>query len=260
MNTNSNIYTLVYTAVIVIVVAALLTFASLGLKSRQDANIKAETISQMLSAAQISSKEALSELSNEQILGEYAKYAKEAYTIDYKGNKLRDLAHSGGKVELADGLKAQNSLLKKGKSEKLELPVYVFSSGGRELTVVPVYGAGLWGPVWGYLAFEPDMKTLAGAYFDHESETPGLGAKIKDDPGFREAFKGKRADFGAPAAFEILKGAQAENAVDAITGATMTSRGLGEAIASWLEAYKPFFAKASAPIAPEAAADSTLTN
>ena len=121
------------------------------------------------------------------------------------------------------------------------LPVYVFKSG---ISVIPVYGAGLWGPIWGYIAFQPDGRTIAGAYFDHESETPGLGAKIKDEAWFREKFAGKQVAFGSEPLFNLAKNAEqsgAANAVDAITGATMTSKGLGEALNVWFKAYEKHF-------------------
>ena len=237
MNTNNNVYTVVYSAVIVVIVAAILAFVSQALKPKQDANIKADTISQMLSAAQFSSKEELAKISNEAVLEEYSKYIKEAFTVDAQGQKVRDLDLSSR--EIADNLHAQNTNLKKGKD--LELPVYIFNQDGKPVTVVPVYGAGLWGPVWGYIAFKDDLKTVAGAYFDHDSETPGLGAKIKDDPQFRAQFIGKIASWGSDKVLSILKGASADNQIDAITGATMTSKGLGEAIETWLAAYKPYF-------------------
>ena len=237
MNTNNNIYTVVYSAVIVVVVAAILAWVSTALKPKQDANIKAETISQMLTAARFSTKEDLAKISNEQVLEEYSKHIKEAFVVNAQGVKVRELDLA--ERELADGLKAQNTNIKKGGD--LELPVYIFDKDGRDVTVVPVYGAGLWGPVWGYIAFDEDLRTILGAYFDHDSETPGLGAKIKDDPAFRAQFEGKTADFGSAPAFAILKNASAANEVDAITGATMTSKGLGEAIGVWFEAYKPYF-------------------
>jgi Na+-transporting NADH:ubiquinone oxidoreductase subunit C len=122
--------------------------------------------------------------------------------------------------------------------------VYIFGKDGREITVIPCYGAGLWGPVWGYLAFADDAKTFVGAYFDHESETPGLGAKIKDDPDFRAQFVGKQADWASSPVFAIVKGGAAKaSEIDAITSATMTSKGLGTAVNTWLEAYKPYFQK-----------------
>ena len=237
MNTNSNVYTVIYSTVIVTIVAAILAFAAQALKPKQDANIKADTISQMLTAAQFASKEDLAKISNDAVLDEYSKYIKEAFTVDAQGQKVRDLDLASR--EIADNLHAQNTNLKKGNA--LELPVYIFDQGGKPVTVVPVYGAGLWGPVWGYIAFKDDLKTVAGAYFDHDSETPGLGAKIKDDPEFRAKFVGKIAAWGSDKVLSVLKGASQDNQVDAITGATMTSKGLGEAIETWLAAYKPYF-------------------
>ncbi|MBR6416179.1 MAG: NADH:ubiquinone reductase (Na(+)-transporting) subunit C [Bacteroidales bacterium] len=237
MNTNSNVYTVVYSAVIVVIVAAILAFAAQALKPKQDANIKADTISQMLTAAQFASKEDLAKIGNDAVLAEYSKYIKEAFTVNAQGQKVRDLDLASR--EIADNLHAQNTNLKKGND--LELPVYIFDQNGKPVTVVPVYGAGLWGPVWGYIAFKDDLKTVAGAYFDHDSETPGLGAKIKDDPEFRAKFVGKIAAWGSDKVLSIIKGASQNNEVDAITGATMTSKGLSGAIETWLNAYKPYF-------------------
>ncbi len=124
--------------------------------------------------------------------------------------------------------------------------------------MVPIYGAGLWGPVWGYVSFEADHATLHGAYFDHESETAGLGAKIKDDPAFQALFAGEQPDFSSDNVFEIVKGGSPKNAdgseivdnrIDAITGATMTSQGLDAAIDTWLGAYSAYFGNGGAPAA-----------
>ena len=97
------------------------------------------------------------------------------------------------------------------------------------------------------MALNADRQTIAGAYFDHESETPGLGGKIKDDPSFRAQFEGKSIDFSdSKAAFSIVKGgapAGKSNAIDAISGATMTSKGLDQAINTWLGAYKAYLTK-----------------
>ena len=255
MNTNGNVYTVIYTTCIVVVVAAVLAFAAMSLKPRQDANIQAETISQMLAAAQIDTKANLDALGNEKVLAMYTEKVSRAFVVDAEGREIRTLGTESGHIELADKLKAVNDRIRHGKTDAVELPVYVFDNGGKTVTVIPCYGAGLWGPVWGYLAFEEDLRTLAGAYFDHESETPGLGAKIKDDPDFRARFIGKEADFSAESPLAIVKGGAGENihAVDAITGATMTSKGLDGAINTWLAAYKPYFEKNQPVSEPEAA-------
>ena len=252
MNTNNNVYTIIYTTLIVVVVAALLAFVSQSLKGRQDANEKAETISQMLTAAQYGTKAELDKLSNADKLAKYADEIEKAFTIDVDGNVLNQL--EGIEVYGPKPLKRQNYNLKGGanKTGDPEIPVFVFKNGN---TVVPIYGAGLWGPIWGYVAFDKDNATIAGAYFDHESETAGLGAKIKDDPAFQALFVGEKPDFADAKVFEIVKGGSPKNAdgteavdnkIDAITGATMTSNGLADALNVWLAAYGKYF-QANAP-------------
>lgn len=247
MNTNGNAYTVIYTTIVVTLVAAILAFVAMTLKPKQDANIKAETISQMLTAAQFYTKDECSAMGNDKVLEAYSQNIREAYTINLKGEKVRDLNTEVKSIELQDGLKAQNKNIKDG-SDAADLPVYVFNKDGKSVTVVPVYGAGLWGPIWGYIALDEDLQTIVGAYFDHDSETPGLGAKIKDDPSFRAEFIGKKVNVASDPVFSVVKvGTYADenSSVDAITGATMTSKGLGEAIAFWLKAYAPFLSSAA---------------
>lgn len=256
MNTNNNIYTVIYTSIIVIVVAALLAFVSQSLKSRQDANEKADTISQMLTAAGYATKAELGKLGNTAVLDKYAEEIEKAFVIDLEGNELRTLGieREGIEVYSPKDLKRQNYNIKGGpnKSGEPELPVFLFKNGR---TVVPIYGAGLWGPIWGYISFEKDLGTIGGAYFDHESETAGLGAKIKDDPSFQAEFTGEKANFQDANVFDIVKGGAPkdadgksviDNKIDAITGATMTSNGLDAAIDTWLAAYSAWF-NANAP-------------
>jgi len=239
MNTNSNAYTVVYTTLIVVVVAALLAFVAMKLGPAQQANAKAETLRQMMAAAGIRSAEELYATSNADILSLYAENISEAYTIGLDGKRNGDLSTELSNIELVDRLKPQDKAIKAGGS--VTLPVYVFKG---EVAVIPVYGAGLWGPVWGYVAINSDCRTIAGAYFDHESETPGLGAKIKDEAWFREKFAGKTIEWGEVPAFRLEKNAEATgatNAVDAITGATMTSKGLNDALNVWFKAYENHF-------------------
>lgn len=238
MNTNNNVYTIVYTTVVCVLVAAILAFVSQTLKAKQEANEKAETLSQILTAAQFGEKSEWAAKGNEAILDFYRQNASEAVIINRAGEKVGELDVKEAAIYSVPQLKAQNYNIK-GEADT-ELPVYIFSNG---ISVIPVYGAGLWGPVWGYIALEQDVRTIAGAYFDHESETPGLGGKIKDDPSFRAQFSGKNIDFNDVKPFSIIKGGAPEgktDAIDAITGATMTSKGLDEAINIWLGAYRNY--------------------
>lgn len=236
MNTNSNTYTVIYTTLVCVLVAAILAFVSQALGPKQAANEKAETISQILTAAQFGEKSEWQAKGNAAVLSFYKENISSAVLVNTDGKKVGELNCSDAEIYAVSQLKAQNYNVKDG--SETSLPVYQFKNG---VNVIPVYGAGLWGPVWGYIALDKDLKTIVGAYFDHESETPGLGGKIKDDPSFRAQFAGKAIDFSDTVPFAIVKGgapAGKQNAIDAITGATMTSKGLDAAIVTWLNAYR----------------------
>ncbi len=237
MNTNSNVYTVIYTTIVCVLVAAILAFASQALKPKQDANEKAETISQILKAAQFD----FDASSNDAILAFYKENVAEAILVSETGEKVGELNTSDATIYGTSELKAQNYGVKDG--TEYSIPVYIFKNG---TSVLPIYGAGLWGPVWGYIAVDETGLNIVGAYFDHASETPGLGEKIKDDPSFRAQFEGKKLDFSDDKTFSIVKGGAPEgkaNAIDAISGATMTSKGLDEAINVWIDAYKNYLNK-----------------
>ena len=237
MNTDNNIYTIVYTTIVVVLVAAVLALVSQKLGPMQVANEKAETISQILTAAGFGDKNHWQEQGNAATLKFYRENIESSDLYDTTGGYVGALDFSRCEIYSTSELKAQDYAIR-GKGGMPVLPVYRFSNGK---VVIPVYGAGLWGPIWGYIALEEDLRTIAGAYFDHASETPGLGGKIKDDPAFRGQFAGRSIDFTDKSApFHIVKGGAPEgkaNAIDAITGATMTSRGLDAAITTWLNAY-----------------------
>ncbi|MBQ1937196.1 MAG: FMN-binding protein, partial [Bacteroidales bacterium] len=174
MNTNSNTYTVIYSTILVVIVAAVLAFAAMFLKPAQDANVKKDTISQILTAATVE---------GEDILATYQQQIEAAILVDLEGNKVGDLDITSCEVYDNSALKKQTV------AENKSLPVYIFKNG---ITVVPCYGAGLWGPIWGYVGFEADLKTIKAVCFGHKGETPGLGAKIADEPSFAASFVGQQ--------------------------------------------------------------------
>jgi len=250
MNTNSNVYTVIYTTIVCVLVAAVLAFVSQVLGPRQEANEKAETISQILTAAQFGEKSSWND--NNATINFYKENIQASFLVNPNGTSAGELDMENAEVYSVANLKAQNYSIRDG--VEFALPVYVFNNG---VTVLPIYGAGLWGPVWGYIALDADLETIVGAYFDHESETPGLGGKIKDDPAFRAQFPGKKVLFEEENPFNIVKGGAngMANGIDAITGATMTSKGVDAAINQWLSAYRNFAANQKAverePVAEE---------
>ena len=241
MNTNSNVYTVVYTTVICVLVAAILAFVSQSLKPMQEDNEKAETISQILTAGRFGEKEELAKKGNKAIIKMFQNELDHAALVNAEGKEVRNLDKAHAEVYSTSDLKAEGYKLS---DASFEIPVYIFNNG---VHVFPVYGAGLWGPIWGYVAMDASLTHIVGAYFDHASGTPGLGGKIKDDPSFRAAFAGKTLNMAGPKHFEIVKGgapAGQTNAIDAISGATMTSKGLEAAINNWLGAYKNYIQNA----------------
>ena len=224
----------------VVIVALVLAFASLSLQPIQKANQDNETkgailmsIGQGMDAEKAKDKTAY-------INEEYAKYIIESFAVDSKGNK----------VEGADAFALLGSLkdeYAKPENERV-LPVFVGKKdSGEKLYILPLWGSGLWGPLWGYLALESDMTTIYGAVFDHKGETPGLGAEITT-AAFQNQFKGKSIFNGNEiVGISVLKGAGSSadnpNAVDAISGGTITSRGVQDMIISNLQGYAGFIEK-----------------
>ena len=125
-----------------------------------------------------------------------------------------------------------------------EQEVYVANLKGATKYILPLSGKGLWGGIGGYLALNEDKNTIYGVNFNHESETPGLGAKIVE-PEFRSQFEGKhiRNAEGAVVSVAVLKAgkhAEGQEQVDAISGATITSSGVSTMLEVNLEEYKEF--------------------
>lgn len=229
MNRNSNIYSILYASIMVILVAGALAGVSLLLKERQQANIDAEKMQSILKAANISKP-------RDEARDLYKKYFSETFVVNVKGEKVAGV----------DAFKVDMSKEVKNAPEKRNLPVFVFhGDDNSKKYVIPVYGGGMWGPIWGFLAIDDDKNTVYGATFDHASETPGLGAEIATD-NFQKQFKGEQL-FDANGKFESIKlvkgGAAPDNkhGVDAISGGTVTSGKLTETLLKCLGDYKEFF-------------------
>lgn len=256
MNTNSNTYTIIYSTVLVVIVAAVLAFAAEFLKPLQEKNVKVETITKVLTAAlQADEKLSIAEDAEDtDIMKMYAQYINKAFFINANGDVVKDMNLGKDNInniqvtKISD-LKAQNDLMKAGKTDQLNLPVYQFDINSKAITVIPCYGAGLWGPIWGYVAIGADGKTIEGAVFDHKGETPGLGAKIAEEP-FYSKFQGKVIDFTSDSElFGVIKGkTEKANEVDAISGATITSQALGTSLNVWFKAYNRYFKNQTAAV------------
>ena len=242
MNTNSNVYTVIYTTVLVVIVAAILACAASALKQRQQDNMDLAKMKTIMLAANMGQTPDGNVDKSANFMKLYNDHITNAFVVDAEGNVVE------GVDAFKDiDLKSQYSNLKKG--QEVKLPVYECTmDDGRKVNILAMYGAGLWGAIWGYMAVEDDNETVAGAIFDHASETPGLGAKIAE-PAFYTQFRGKKlSDAGEFSSVKVIKGGAngSENGVDAISGATMTSKAVSTSLEQWLGAYKAFLTGRSA--------------
>lgn len=234
MNKNSNTYQIVYSAVMVVVVGALLAFVYTALRPRQLQNIANDKRTQILSAVHVTAP------SDDEVESTYNKYIVADYLVDADGNKADSTRNVAFDVDLKQNSKASDADKKR--------PVFECKlDDGSTKYIIPVYGAGLWGPIWGYVAVEADGTTVYGAYFSHEGETPGLGAEIAK-PKFQDQFKGKQLyKDGQFKSIGVMKAGQKpadnEDYVDAISGGTITSRGVQSMLKGSMGAYDAFFKK-----------------
>ena len=231
MNTNSNTYTIAYSAVMVVVVAFLLAFVFSALKPTQDKNVALDKKKQILYALNIRG------LANEEAAAKYAEVVLADDIIGKDGKVLQKGTRGGENA----GFKAGSAESKEGK-----LALYVCKVDGETKYVMPVYGNGLWGPISGYIAVDEDKATIYGAYFNHESETAGLGAEIKDNAEWQAKFRGKSLFAGErdnTIDLAVLKKSEVKDnttQVDGVTGSTLTSNGVSDMLRDGLGAYIEF--------------------
>lgn len=221
MNTNSNIYTIVYAAVMVVIVAFLLAFVSSSLKTIQYKNVELDTKKQILAALNIKDVKDADK--------DYAKYVKEDMLMQTDGT----LVSNDGSFQTIYKTEIANN----------RLHVFVCDVNGEIKYVLPVYGNGLWGPIWGYIALNADKDSVYGVYFSHASETPGLGAEIATDK-FQSKFSGKHVlEDDGNIGLGVVKHGKVESdefEVDGISGGTITSKGVDAMIKDVLGMYSNF--------------------
>ncbi|NKI17222.1 Na(+)-translocating NADH-quinone reductase subunit C [Spongiibacter sp. KMU-166] len=126
--------------------------------------------------------------------------------------------------------------------------VYLVEKDGElDKIILPVRGAGLWSTLYGFLALENDLNTVAGLGFYEHGETPGLGGEV-DNPGWKAQWPGKEVYDDGEVEIQLIKGSvdantpEAEHKIDGLSGATLTSRGVTNLLQFWMgeNGYKPF--------------------
>ena len=221
MNTNSNSYTIIYASVMVIIVAFLLAFVSSSLRIKQTKNIELDTKKQILAALNIRGIK--------DVAVEYKKYVKSDMLMSEDGT-------------LTENTGAFAINYEKEAKESKRFHVFVCDMDGQTKYVFPVYGTGLWGAIWGYVALNGDKDTVYGVYFSHASETPGLGAEIATE-WFQKQFEGKKTVEDGQIALGVEKNGKVvkpEYQVDGVSGGTITSKGVDAMLKTCLGDYTSF--------------------
>lgn len=235
INKQSNVYTIVYITVMVIVVGAALAFTSMSLKDRQNENAQADKKSQILQAVHIST-------TRNSVIADFDRYIVGQQVVNSLGEEIPGATA----FDIDVAAEAKKPI------DERQLPVYIcqLPDAGKKY-ILPLAGMGLWGPIWGYVAFDADCSTIYGAFFDHQGETPGLGAEITK-PAFTDQFPGKKVLKGSDFyPIEVVKAGQKPlNAnvdyVDGISGGTITSKGVGSMFDNCLTPYKAWMEKTAA--------------
>lgn len=230
MNTNSNTYIFTFATIMVLVVAAILSFTALQLQPMQQSNLEQEKKQNILRAIHVdTTRDAAAEL--------YEEYIKTSVVVDSEGNVKEN--EDAFTINMAEEMDKP--------LEERSLPVYINESDGHKTYIIPLRGKGLWGPLWGFMSIKDDFSTIYGATFDHKSETPGLGAEISTRK-FQQQFNKKQLynEQNEFVSVKVVKGGAEEgnpHQVDAISGGTITSNGLQDMIENGVASYQAYFDK-----------------
>lgn len=240
-NKDGNSFTFGFAIVMVVIVATLLSVASISLKPFQNENIKREKMQNILKSVSV-------ECSRKEAPGKFEEFVKQRLVLNFHAEVISDIR---GPIDEANKDDAFNIDIKKEyrslPSEKRNYPLFICEKNRNKYYVIPMVGKGLWGPIWGYIALKEDLNTVFGASFDHKTETPGLGAEINQES-FQKQFEGEQIfdNNGNFVSIKVIKGGAKKedmHGVDAITGGTITCNGVSEMLERTLNTYMTYFKK-----------------
>ena len=240
INTDKNSYTVIFAAIMVVIVGSLLAFFASSLSEKIQENERLEKQQNILYAMGVNEnvdEGSVNFVSTDKVADEFKKYIKEQLVIE--GDKIT----KDDNAYLID-LKKQETEAKAGKTRKL--PLFIGEKDGSKYYIIPMRGKGLWDAIWGFVALDNNL-VVKGVYFDHKGETPGLGANIKQRY-FMDDFTGESILDGTEyAGIEVAKGnndptneIKDDNEVDALAGATITGNGLSTMIKESVKLYKSY--------------------
>ena len=239
----SNTYIIIFSIVLTVILGGLLSGASVGLKPLQEKQIELDTKKKILGAVtDISSIKDANEilaLYERRVSSVVVDINGEEVTTDQKGNPV-----------VAEKVNIQKNY--RFKKEERLYPVFKFMNADNpdqvDAYIFPMFGAGLWDWISGYMALDKDLNTVRGIAFDHKSETPGLGARITSEV-ITDRYVGKKIYNQSEelVSVKMVKGegnsGLSEHQVDGMSGATMTGKGVNQMLQQYLDCYQAYINK-----------------
>ncbi len=247
----SNGYIIIFTVILTIVVGGLLAGASQFLGPAQQRSIDLDTKSSILNAVRNQVKIE----KGDDILAIYDKRIS-SLVVDFDGKEINTDAKGNPIAAEKVNILKNYKLDPKDRQYPVFKLVDAADSTKIEAYILPVYGAGLWDKIWGYVAIDAELETIVGVSFDHKAETPGLGQRIATSE-IQDRYEGKKIfdEKGDLVSVQMMKGEHGGGAssieyyggkqhqVDGMSGATLTGNGLNQMLKAYLESYQNYFKK-----------------
>jgi Na+-transporting NADH:ubiquinone oxidoreductase subunit C len=242
--------TLIFVFIVCLVCAALVSFSAVSLKPLQKANKLLDQHTKILEAAGLSDKADQSAASinaafDQYIVPKFVNLTTGEYTTG--DHEIYDERADARDPEKSTDI--QNDIAGIGRrANKAAIYLVKNDDGKIDSVVLPIVGMGLWDIMYGYIGLKADLNTVKSVVYYELKETPGLGAEVQN-PKWKAKWKGKKMfDEQGDIAIKIEKGGAKPDdihVVDALSGATLTSRGVESTIRFWLgdEGYGRFIAK-----------------
>ncbi|MCV9388393.1 NADH:ubiquinone reductase (Na(+)-transporting) subunit C [Reichenbachiella ulvae] len=238
----SNLYIVVFSAVLTIILGGLLSGTSVILKPLQQKQVELDTKKKILGAvmdiSDIKDPNEILKLYSERVKSTVVDINGDPMTTDEKGNPI-----------VAEKIDFQKN--HKRDPQTRPYPVFMFTGEGSDTVdayILPMFGAGLWDWISGFVALDSNLNTVRGVAFDHKSETPGLGARITTDV-VQDRYKGKQIfnEEGKLVSVSMVKGEKGEpldpHHIDGMSGATLTGKGVNAMLKQYLGYYSNYIEK-----------------
>ena len=220
----------------------IVSVSAVGLRSTQQKNEALERNTNILLAAGLLTEDEVSPARVNQLLAQV-----EIHLVDLEEGIIKrgmdatlyDQRDAARDPELSRPLSPQKDIAGIGRLEKYT-QVYFVKQGDSSVIILPIRGYGLWSTLYGYLALDrQDLNTIVGLTFAEHKETPGLGGEVDNKRWKAQWPQKKLFDEDGKLAIRLIKGGAGqgeENAVhqvDALSGASLTSRGINNMLQFW---------------------------